>query len=87
MHTKENALREQGAGYCNTQPHYNKVVHSRITCYENLRNEWIISNPDHSELELLDACVRFAKACRLPMRQAALEQLIASLKTQEASYD
>jgi hypothetical protein len=51
-----------------------------INAYERLRGEWIAANPVHTEAELLSACVMFARACGLIIREKLLEQHLAEAR-------
>lgn len=48
-----------------------KVKHQpdRLAAYEELRIEWLANNPNHSDEQLLEACLNFAKLCGLTLRQ------------------
>lgn len=45
-----------------------------ITGFERLRAEWINANPEHTEAELLAACITFARACGLILRERLLQE-------------
>lgn len=50
-----------------------------VIAYEKLRSEWISANPEHSELELLQACISFARACNLALRASVLSAQLSKL--------
>lgn len=51
-----------------------------ITAFESLRIEWTRSHPQHSELELLEACRHIAKATGLLVREKIYQESIQNLK-------
>ena len=46
-------------------PKIRKKQPNKLTTYETLLNEFVKSNPDVLERDLLEHCVRIAKACGL----------------------
>lgn len=66
-----------------TTPHFiPRINHKQlkgIDGFEKLRTEWIAANPEHSELELLTACIGFAKLCGLALREELLKGYIREL--------
>lgn len=50
-----------------------------ITAFEFLRSEWTESHPNHTELELLEACRQFAKLSGLPVREQIYLQTLNDL--------
>lgn len=79
MSTKEKALREQGecSSVLHNHPKAIRPVRQPvrgISAFERLRAEWVCSNPSHTEAELLAACVVFARACGLILREKVLQQ-------------
>ena len=51
-----------------------------IAGFEKLRAEWISANPEHSEFELLTACVGFARGCGLILREKLLQAMLRDLE-------
>jgi hypothetical protein len=71
MPTNENALREQGENknfYSKTQR--NSITNRGLLAYENLRQAWIAEHLDHTEFELIEACISLANACGLKLIKA-----------------
>jgi hypothetical protein len=61
-------------GWRYNKPYQKAQTLKGIHAYERLRREWIAANPDHSEQELLSACITYAKICGLVLRQAIIQQ-------------
>ena len=77
MIEKEMAPQKGGQGLITSTFNSTHHLHPRqpikgIAAYERLRAEWVNANPEHSELELLTACVSFAKVCGLVLREKLL---------------
>lgn len=78
--SKENGLREQavkslvGIARANiNQNHSYRQPLRGISAFERLKAEWICANPSHTESELIAACITFARACGLILREKLLE--------------
>ncbi len=63
----------------NYNSHFSTKQLRGINGYEKLRAEWIAANPEHGELELLTACIGFARACGLVLREKLIAASIREL--------
>lgn len=66
-------------------PHASYRQPRGIAGFERLRAEWLALNPIHSEAELLAACIAFARACGLILREKVLQRQLAELGGCDAS--
>lgn len=61
--------------YKNHTPKLHKKPLSKFQTYENLINEFISANPDHTEYELDRACLYFATQCGLTVAEKAKAEM------------
>lgn len=71
----EPALNGETNTYNNHIPNLHKKPLRKFQTYENLINEFMNANPNHTDAELNHACLNFATQCGLTVAAKAKEKM------------